>query len=180
MSDAPDVAKPTPAPAPAPAPAGPHEFLVSSAPHLASGATTQRIMLEVAAAMLPLLGVATYMYGAAAIVLTVMSVGGCFVAEALGNKIRGQSLASLGDGSALVTGMILAFSLPPAMATGSKFYMAFVGGVIAIALGKAVFGGLGNNLFNPAMVGRAFLMMCFPGGDGLLDPHHSDAFGCEG
>ncbi|MCK4340516.1 MAG: RnfABCDGE type electron transport complex subunit D [Phycisphaerae bacterium] len=159
MSDAPDAAKPIPLPV---KDAGPRGFLVSSAPHLASGATTQRIMFDVVIAMLPLLMVAIYMYRFSAIVLTVITVAGCLAAEALANKLRGRSLASLSDGSAIVTGMILAFSLPPAMAGGSKFYMAFIGGVVAIALGKAVFGGLGNNLFNPAMVGRAFLMICFP------------------
>ena len=141
---------------------GPRGFLVSSAPHLASGTTTRRIMFEVCAAMLPLLVVGIVFYGAAAIILTVLTVAGCLIAEALGNKMRGQSMASLGDGSAIVTGMILAFSLPAAMASGSRAYMALIGGLVAIGLGKAVFGGIGNNLFNPAMVGRAFLMICFP------------------
>mgnify|MGYP002065250440 CR=1 FL=1 len=78
--------------------------------------------------------------------------------EAVANKIRGHDMSSLSDGSAIVTGMILAFSLPPSI----NPYMAFIGGAVAIALAKAVFGGLGHNLFNPAMVGRAFLMICFP------------------
>jgi len=159
MSDAPDAA---PKAKPLPIKEGPGGFLVSSAPHLASGATTQRIMFEVVFAMLPLLVMAVIFHRASAIVLTVVTVAGCLAAEAIANKIRGWSLDSLKDGSALVTGLILAFSLPPAMARGDKFYMAFIGGFIAIMLGKAVFGGLGNNLFNPAMVGRAFLMICFP------------------
>lgn len=137
-------------------------FLVSSAPHLADRATTSRIMFEVVLAMVPLLAAGIYFFRFAAVALTVLCVAGCLTAEAVANRMRGWSQASLRDGSAVVTGMILAFSLPASMASGSRFYMAFMGGVVAIALGKAVFGGLGNNLFNPAMVGRAFLMICFP------------------
>ena len=81
--------------------------------------------------------------------------------------MRGRSQESLKDGSAVVTGMILAFSLPP----GLNPYMSFIGGAVAIALAKAVFGGIGQNLFNPAMVGRAFLMICFPAAMGTwLEP----------
>jgi len=137
---------------------GVRSFLVSSAPHLAAGASTQRIMFEVVGAMVPLLIFAVYFYRAAALVLTVVTVAACLIAEAVANRIRGRSQASLFDGSAVVTGMILAFSLPPSL----NPYMAFIGGVVAIVLAKAVFGGLGQNLFNPAMVGRAFLMICFP------------------
>jgi len=134
------------------------EFLVSSAPHLSDSATTKRIMFEVVAAMIPLFLVSVYMYRMQAVVLTVVTVAGCLVAEAVANWMRGRSQASLSDGSAIVTGMILAFSLPASISP----YMAFIGGAIAIVLAKAVFGGLGQNLFNPAMVGRAFLMICFP------------------
>lgn len=137
---------------------GPQGFLVSSPPHLAAGATTQRIMLEVLLAMLPMFAFALYLFHWQIITLTVATCAGCLAAEALGNWMRGRSQASLGDCSALVTGAILAFSLPPAL----NPYMAFLGGAVAIALGKVVFGGIGNNLFNPAMVGRAFLMICYP------------------
>lgn len=155
MSEAPSPAKPKPKPLPVTT--GP-DLLVSAAPHLAASATTRQIMFEVVFAMLPLFVVAIYMYRLQAVVLTAVTVAGCLVAEGLANTIRRRSLASLTDGSAIVTGMILAFSLPPSL----NPYMAFIGGMIAIALAKAVFGGLGQNLFNPAMVGRAFLMICFP------------------
>ncbi len=137
----------------------PKVFHVSSAPHLTEGATTRRIMFEVLAAMLPMFIIAVYMFGGWALALTVATVAGCLAAEAATNMIRGRGQASLGDGSAIVTGVILAFSLPPSL----NPYMAFIGGAVAILLAKAVFGGLGQNLFNPAMVGRAFLMVCFPG-----------------
>lgn len=139
-------------------PAGPTEFLVSSAPHLATSETTRRIMFTVIAALAPMMVAAIVFYGPRAIALTVVTVAGCLLTEAAANRMRGLSLASLTDGSAIVTGLILAFSLPPDI----HLYKAFIGGVVAIALAKAVFGGLGQNLFNPAMVGRAFLMVCFP------------------
>lgn len=146
------------------APRRPTSFLVSSAPHLAVGATTQRIMFEVVLAMTPLLVAAIYFFRFRAIILCAATLAGCLVAEAVANLIRGRRQASLLDGSAVVTGMILAFSLPPSL----NAYMAFIGGCVAIALGKAVFGGLGHNLFNPAMVGRAFLMICFPAALGTV------------
>jgi electron transport complex protein RnfD len=155
MSQASQPAQPPAAKAEA---APPPRFLVSSAPHLADSLTTRRIMFEVVGAMLPLFGVAIWIFGFSAVRLTLASLAGCLATEAVANKMRGRSLASLTDGSAIVTGMILAFSVPPALAT----YQAFLGGVVAIALAKMVFGGLGKNLFNPAMVGRAFLMICFP------------------
>jgi len=158
MSEAAEAPKPKPLPVKGKKPDTGPEFLVSAAPHLADAATTQRIMFEVVLAMLPLFLVAIYMYRMYAVVLTVTTVAACLITEAVANRIRGRSMDSLTDGSAIVTGVILAFSLPPSI----NPYMAFIGGVMAIALGKAIFGGLGNNLFNPAMVGRAFLMVCFP------------------
>ncbi|MFH1747636.1 MAG: RnfABCDGE type electron transport complex subunit D [Planctomycetota bacterium] len=141
-----------------PAKAEPRLFHVSSAPHLSEGTTTRRIMFEVVLAMVPMFLVAVYVFRQYAVMLTVAVVFGALVAEALANWMRGRSQASLTDGSAIVTGVILAFSLPPMF----PLYMAFIGGMVAIGLAKAVFGGLGQNLFNPAMVGRAFLMICFP------------------
>jgi len=139
------------------------ELLVSAAPHLAAGRSTRWIMFQVVGALVPLLVMGTVFYGSRAIFLTAFTVGACLATEAIANAIRGRGQASLGDGSAIVTGMILAFSLPP----GLNFYMAVIGGAVAIALAKAIFGGLGQNLFNPAMVGRAFLMICFPAAMGV-------------
>ncbi|MBK9118496.1 MAG: RnfABCDGE type electron transport complex subunit D [Phycisphaerales bacterium] len=164
MSETPVPAKPTALPIRAD---GPRGFLVSSPPHVAAGDTTQRIMFDVALAMLPLLAAAILYFGIGALVLVVVTTAGCLAAEAAGNWLRGRSQASLVDGSALVTGMILAFSLPPVREGGLNYYMGFLGGAVAIGLAKSAFGGLGNNLFNPAMVGRAFLMICFPAALGV-------------
>jgi len=143
------------------------EFLISGAPHLSGGATTRGIMFNVVLAMVPMLAASIWFYQLKAVVLVVVTVLGCLIAEAVANWMRGRDQSSLSDGSAIVTGMILAFSLPP----GLQPYMAFIGGAVAIVLAKSVFGGLGQNLFNPAMVGRAFLMICFPAAMGLwLEP----------
>ena len=115
-------------------------------------------MFDVVLALLPLFVVAVVLYGGRAVLLTLVTVAACLATEAVANRIRGRKMDSLLDGSAIVTGVILAFSLPPKL----PVYMAIIGGVVAIGLAKAVFGGLGHNLFNPAMVGRAFLMACFP------------------
>lgn len=155
-AESPAENKPKPAPKKQPEPV--REFLVSSAPHLADASSTRKIMFEVVLAMLPMFCIGIWMFRSQAVVLTIATVVGCLIAEAVANRIRGHSMESLSDGSAIVTGMILAFSLPPSI----NPYMAFIGGVVAIALAKAVFGGLGQNLFNPAMVGRAFMMICFP------------------
>lgn len=133
-------------------------FLVTAAPHLSDGVSTQRIMFEVVLALVPLFIAALWMFGLRALWLTLVTTAGCLAAEAVANWMRGRRQTSLTDGSAIVTGVILAFSLPP----GLRLYQAFIGGVVAIGLAKMVFGGLGQNLFNPAMVGRAFLMVCFP------------------
>ncbi|UCF33484.1 MAG: RnfABCDGE type electron transport complex subunit D [Phycisphaerales bacterium] len=136
----------------------PRPFVVSSAPHLVEGRSTRAIMFDVVIGMVPLFVAAVVLYRWRAVALTLITVAACLATEAIANRIRGRSMLSLTDGSAIVTGMILAFSLPPKL----PLFMAVIGGVVAIALAKMVFGGLGQNLFNPAMVGRAFLMACFP------------------
>ena len=160
MSEAPQAAEVQQTPD---QPGLPTEFLVSSAPHLGTSESTRRIMFEVVLAMLPLLAAATIFYGSRALVLIGVTVAACLATEAVANAIRKRGQTSLSDGSAIVTGMILAFSLPPQL----DLYMAAIGGAVAISLAKAIFGGLGQNLFNPAMVGRAFLMICFPAALGV-------------
>ncbi len=146
-----------------PKPEGPRAFLVSSAPHLREPATTRRIMFDVVLAMAPLLIAATIFFRERALLLAAVTVAACLITEAIANRMRGRDQSSLTDGSAVVTGLILAFSLPPSL----DLYQAALGGFVAIALAKAIFGGLGQNLFNPAMVGRAFLMICFPAALGV-------------
>jgi electron transport complex protein RnfD len=130
---------------------------VSPSPHLSNQAlTTQRIMFDVVIGLVPVVLMALYVFRLYAVKQLAICVISCLAAEALFAKMRGRALP-LKDGSALVTGIILALSLPgPA-----PWYVGFIASVVAIGIGKAIFGGVGMNLFNPAMVGRAFVMIAF-------------------
>ncbi len=132
-------------------------FIVSSAPHAHSGATVQRIMLDVIIALAPALLAGCYFFGWHALRLTAVCVLGCVGTEALCRKMMGRDLG-ISDLSAVVTGILLAMNLPPSLPTG----MALVGCVIAIAIAKQVFGGIGYNPFNPALVARVALLVSFP------------------
>ncbi len=130
---------------------------VSPSPHLSNQAlTTQRIMLDVVIGLVPVVLMALYVFRMYAVKQLAICVVSCLVAEALFTKMRGRALP-LKDCSALVTGIILALSLPgPA-----PWYVGFIASFVAIGIGKTIFGGVGMNLFNPAMVGRAFVMIAF-------------------
>lgn len=130
------------------------QLLVQPSPFTGSSLTTPRLMREVFYALLPVLAAALWYFGISALLVVGSAVAGAMLTE----RRLGRS-GSLGDGTALLTGMMLGLTLPP----GLPMWMAFLGGVVAIALGKAAWGGLGNNLFNPALVGRAFLQAAFPG-----------------
>ncbi len=131
---------------------------VAPAPHLFSGAlTTRRMMFDVLLALVPVLLASLFVFRQYAVIQLAICVVSCLVAEWLFTAMRGRK-ATLGDGSAAVTGAILGLSLP----ASAPWYVGFVGSFTAIGLGKVVFGGLGNNIFNPAMVGRAFVMIAFP------------------
>ncbi len=130
---------------------------VSPSPHLSNQAlTTQRIMFDVVIGLVPVVLMALYVFRLYAVKQLAICVISCLLAEALFTKMRGRAL-SLKDGSALVTGIILALSLPGT----APWYVGLIASVVAIGIGKAIFGGVGMNLFNPAMVGRAFVMIAF-------------------
>ena len=133
------------------------KFEVSTSPYLHDEVTTPWMMYQVVFTLIPIIIVSSYFFGISAILLTLFCVLGCFVSEwAFGGYEH--RIKSLKDGSALITGILLALTLPP----GFPLWMAFLGGVVAIALGKAIWGGLGQNIFNPALLGRAFLQASFP------------------
>ena len=131
-------------------------LMVSSSPHLIESGSSRRVMFEVVIGTLPALGAALWFFrGSAAVV-----IGVCLVA-ALGtewvfNAVRKKEQTVL-DGSVIVTAVILGLSQPPSI----PFWAAGLGTIVAVAVAKMLFGGLGSNIFNPAMVGRAFLMACF-------------------
>jgi electron transport complex protein RnfD len=114
-------------------------------------------MFGVVIALIPTLLASLYFFRLNALRLVVISVAACAITEWAFQKLRGKPI-TLYDGSAIVTGMLLAFNLPPTL----PGWMAAVGGVVAMGLGKHVFGGLGHNPFNPALIGRAFLLASFP------------------
>ncbi len=132
------------------------DITVSFAPHISKPLSTRRVMVDVAIALIPAVAAAGYYFRIHALLVIVFSVLWCLAAEWVCNVIR-RKPNSLGDGSALVTGIILALSLPPSF----PLWATAVGASVAIVIGKMVFGGLGANVFNPAMVGRAFLMASF-------------------
>ena len=134
------------------------QLVIKSSPHLRTEETTPRIMWIVVATLVPALLMGFWAFGPRAILLTLATTLGALVAEAAADRWRTGSWRMPTDGSALLTGMLLAMCLPPTF----PYFEAFLGGVVAIALGKQVFGGLGWNIFNPALVGRAFLQAAFP------------------
>lgn len=131
-------------------------FIVSSSPHIRDLTNNAEIMWSVVVALVPAIISAVYFFGLQALVIILTSVLGAVVTEYLFQKARGKKV-TISDGSAVVTGILLALTLPPA----SPFWMVLIGSVVAIGLGKQVFGGLGHNPFNPALVGRAFLMAAY-------------------
>ncbi|MBD3379723.1 MAG: RnfABCDGE type electron transport complex subunit D [Candidatus Omnitrophica bacterium] len=134
-----------------------NKFTISASPHIHSPVDTTFMMRGVIKALLPAVIAGVYFFRMYAVGVLAASIAGCVITEWLLRKTRRQE-ASLKDSSALLTGMLLALVLPPAL----PLWMAFLGGVVSIALGKEVFGGLGKNVFNPALLGRAFLMAAFP------------------
>jgi electron transport complex protein RnfD len=132
-------------------------LLLQAAPALRQELTTPRAMVDVIVALAPVTLAAIWFFGTSALAIMLASVAGAVLIEwALPpSDNRGESLR---DGSAVLTGLLLALTLPP----GLPLWMAFLGGIVASGLGKLIWGGLGQNLFNPALVGRAFLLATFP------------------
>lgn len=135
-----------------------YNLIITSSPHIHSGESTSKIMLTVAAALLlPTIG-SIYFFGPRALALVIVSSVAAVITEAIFQKLRNRPI-TIKDGSALVTGMLLALNLPP----GLPYWMAAVGAVVAISLGKQIYGGIGANPFNPALIGRVFLTVSFTG-----------------
>lgn len=150
---------------------------VAPGPHIAEAARdTRRVMIDVMIALLPVVAMAGYVFRWRAGMQIGICVASCVFFEWLFQRLRGRA-QTIGDGSAAVTGLILALSIP----WTAPWYIGFVGSGVAIVIGKMLFGGLGSNIFNPAMVGRAFLQACFAGQmttytlNGHLPPGAADA-----
>ncbi len=132
-------------------------FVLAPGPHVHTEETTRRIMWTVNAALAPAALWGVFVFGYRALLVILASTAGALLAEWASSRAL-KARTSVADGSAVCTGVLLALTLPPLVAP----WMAFLGGVFGILLGKMIFGGLGYNLFNPALIGRAFMMATFP------------------
>jgi Na+-translocating ferredoxin:NAD+ oxidoreductase subunit D len=131
---------------------------VSPSPHAYADDTVKKLMYGVVYALLPALFVSVYFFGIGALIVTFISIASCVGFEYLIQKYLMKVPVSISDGSAIITGLLLAFNLP----SNLPWWIIIIGAFVAIAVGKLSFGGLGNNPFNPALVGRVFLMISFP------------------
>lgn len=133
------------------------DLLVSCAPHLHSGEDIPWMMRQVMVALVPAIVFGIYFFGLPALRVMCLSVAACLASEALAQKIMRRPI-TLRDGSAALTGLLLALNLP----AGAPWWLVVIGAGVAIVIGKQIFGGLGYNPFNPALVARVFLLISFP------------------
>ncbi|PNV60260.1 Na+-transporting NADH:ubiquinone oxidoreductase subunit D [Clostridium sp. chh4-2] len=133
-------------------------YNVSSSPHVRSKVTTQSIMLDVAIAMLPAAAYGVYQFKLRALIIIIATVAACVLSEYVYEKLMKKPI-TIADGSALVTGMILALNMPPSI----PVWIPVLGGVFAIVVVKQLYGGLGQNFMNPALAARCFLLISFTG-----------------
>ena len=134
-----------------------NKLTISLSPHIHSGGSINRCMWNVVIAMMPALA-ALWTFGLPALWVTLVSVTSCLLAEWVITKYMFHRPSTLANGSALITGILLAFNLPSIL----PWWMVVIGAIVAIGIGKMSFGGLGCNIWNPALVGRVFLLLSFP------------------
>lgn len=132
--------------------------IISASPHVHSSRTSQRLMYDVLIALSPAFLVSIYVFGIGALLVTAVAVVSCIFFEFIIQKYLLKTAITIHDGSALLTGVLLAFNLP----SNLPIWMIVVGSLVAIGIAKSSFGGLGFNIFNPALVGRVFLLISFP------------------
>ncbi|HJG89868.1 RnfABCDGE type electron transport complex subunit D [Barnesiella viscericola] len=134
------------------------ELTVSPAPHIHGRLSASQCMYSVIIALLPAFAVSLYFFGVGALIVTLTSILSCIVVEYLIQKFLLKEKPTIGDGSAILTGLLLGFNLP----SNLPIWIVIIGSLVAIGITKMAFGGLGNNLFNPALAGRVFLLISFP------------------
>ncbi len=135
-----------------------NKLIVSPSPHAATRESVPSLMYGVIISLLPALGVSVYYFGIGMVIVTAVSVLSCILFEYLIQKFVMKVKTTHLDGSALLTGLLLAFCLPANL----PLWMVMIGALVAVGIAKMTFGGLGNNIFNPALVGRVFLFISFP------------------
>ncbi|MCM1077132.1 MAG: RnfABCDGE type electron transport complex subunit D [Bacteroides sp.] len=131
---------------------------ISPSPHAQTSVTVKKLMTHVIIALLPAVALALYCFGIGAAIVIVTSIVGCVAVEYLISRFMLGERPSIGNMSAVLTGLLLALNLP----SNLPIWTVLIGCVIAIGIGKMTFGGLGCNIFNPALVGRVFLLLSFP------------------
>ena len=134
------------------------KLIVSPSPHLHTKTSTKSLMRDVVIALLPAVVVSVLFYGWSELLVLGVSVASCVLLEYLITKYLLKKPCTVGDWSAVITGVLLALNLPAT----TPFWVVLIGAVVAIGVAKMTFGGLGQNLFNPALVGRVFLLISFP------------------
>ena len=135
-----------------------NNLYVSPSPHIHGGDSISKNMYGVLIALVPAFLVSLYFFGLGALIVTVVSVFFCVLFEYLIQKFLMKKEPTICDGSAILTGVLLAFNLP----SNLPIWIIMIGALAAIGIGKMSFGGLGNNIFNPALTGRIFLLISFP------------------
>ena len=135
-----------------------NKLIVAPAPHVQTSQSTARIMRDVVIALMPALVVSTVVFGADVLRVTALSVAACVAFEYLIQKFLVRGAVTVTNWSAAVTGVLLAFNLPASI----PWWIVVIGAFVAIAIAKMTFGGLGKNPFNPALVGRVFLLIAYP------------------
>ena len=133
-------------------------FTISPSPHVHGGDSIEKNMYGVLIALVPPFIFSIVFFGLGAILVTLTSVAACLVFEYVIQKYLMKQRPTIWDGSAIITGVLLAFNLPSSL----PLWIVVIGALVAIGIGKMSFGGLGNNIFNPALVGRVFLLISFP------------------
>lgn len=131
---------------------------MSLSPHIHNGDSVEKNMYGVLIALIPAFICSVIFFGWGAIIVTAVSVAACLIFEYLIQKYLLRQNPTIWDGSAIITGVLLAFNLPVSI----PLWIVAIGALVAIGVGKMSFGGLGNNIFNPALVGRVFLLISFP------------------
>ena len=134
------------------------KLLVSPSPHLHTKTSTESLMRDVVIALMPAVVVSILFYGWSAMLLMSVSIASCLLVELFITRFMLKKPSTIADCSALVTGILLALNLP----TTTPWWIVVIGSIVAIGVAKMTFGGLGQNLFNPALVGRVFLLISFP------------------
>ena len=134
------------------------KLIVSPSPHLHTKTSTKSLMRDVVIALIPAVIVSVLFYGWSELLVLGVSVASCVLLEYLITKYLLKGTCTIGDWSAVITGVLLALNLPAT----TPWWVVFIGAVVAIGVAKMTFGGLGQNLFNPAIVGRVFLLISFP------------------